>query len=121
MSHSTRGAWIETSYWSELTQVQTVALHEGCVDRNAKLTTNQAELSESHSTRGAWIETPNPRNVAVLIASHSTRGAWIETLTSIIPFHGSKVALHEGCVDRNDDMPFTVFLTVSRTPRGVRG
>ena len=100
MSHSTRGAWIETrnrytkfgSMFVALHEgcvdrntdkdekdiAKTVALHEGCVDRNA-YSAGTYYWKGSHSTRGAWIETNMWMLCVRHIASHSTRGAWIET------------------------------------------
>ena len=76
MSHTARGAWIETS--------------------------TQATPScrvWSHPARGAWIETTASARQNITSRSHPARGAWIETL-HIGGFSLDKaVAPREGCVD----------------------
>ncbi len=79
MSHSARGAWIETFRIKGGILLDTVALREGCVDRNLHITIIMHSSSRSHSARGAWIETYQQYNLS----------------------HLNLVALREGCVDRN--------------------
>ncbi len=56
-SHSARGAWIETTVlWLGVWRL-IVALREGCVDRNLQGPQVAESCVKSHSARGAWIET----------------------------------------------------------------
>ena len=99
MSHSARGAWIETTAAMVPRMSESVALREGCVDRNFSAVLSSLKLSKSHSARGAWIETIHIYHC----------------------FNFPTVALREGCVDRNPAIQIDEKNPDGRTPRGVRG